>query len=98
MWPCRVRVLCRTGAAQAVIEACFAQTTTIGLRWRTEERVELAREEVTIAGHGAKRVRRPDGTVTTKADLDALVEAAADHAGRARLRRRIEGEADDGQP
>jgi len=93
-----VRVLCRTGAAQAVIEACFAQTTTIGLRWRTEERVELAREEVTIAGHGAKRVRRPDGTVTTKADLDALVDAATDHAGRARLRRRIEGEADDGQP
>jgi len=92
-----VRVLCRTGAVQAVIEACFAQTTTIGLRWRTEERVELAREEVTIAGHGAKRVRRPDGTVTTKADLDALVDAATDHAGRARLRRRIEGEADDGQ-
>ena len=93
-----VRVLCRTGAVRQVVDACFAQTTTIGLRWRTEARVELERTEVTVAGHGAKRVHRPDGTVTTKADLDALARSAPDQAGRARLRRRIEREDDDGLP
>jgi pyridinium-3,5-bisthiocarboxylic acid mononucleotide nickel chelatase len=92
-----VRVLCRVDAIDRAVEGCFLQTTTIGLRWRIEKRVELAREniEVTASGHalGAKKVWRPDGTTTIKVDMDALAE----HAGtrRDRARASTEGAEDD---
>lgn len=92
-----VRVLCRSAAIDSVIEACFLQTTTIGLRWRIEQRVELNREDVTASGGamGAKRVVRPDGQSTTKVDMDALARQAPTQAERARLRRLAEGGDDD---
>ena len=90
-----IRVLCRVDLITPVIDACFAQTTTIGVRWRTEARVELERTERMISGHGAKQVRRPTGILTTKADLEAVAATTGDQAGRARLRRLIEGHDDD---
>jgi pyridinium-3,5-bisthiocarboxylic acid mononucleotide nickel chelatase len=96
-----LRVLCRVEAIDRAIEACFLQTTTIGLRWRVERRVELTREDVEIhasgATLGAKTVARPDGTTTTKVDIDALAGDGSTRRERARTRRRAEGSQDDDQ-
>ena len=94
-----VRVVCRVEAIDRAIEACFLQTTTIGLRWRVERRVELARELVEVdasgATLGAKTALRPDGTATTKVDMDALARHGSTQHERARARRLAEGSQDD---
>jgi hypothetical protein len=83
-----VQVLCAPDAVPAVAAACLAETATIGLRWRIEQREVLARE--TVAGPGrVKRVRRPDGQVTAKAEA-ADIAAAGGYAARAARRREAE--------
>jgi hypothetical protein len=68
------RVLARVGAADAVGDACFAETSTLGLRLREERRRVLSRREVDVdAGGTSLRVKvatRPDGTTTAKAAHD----------------------------
>ncbi|WP_325063081.1 nickel pincer cofactor biosynthesis protein LarC [Halovulum marinum] len=81
------RLLTRPACADAVAEACFAQTSTIGLRLRTERRRLLPR----AAEHGAPRVKqvtRPGGAHTRKAESDDL--AGATLAERRALARRAE--------
>ena len=70
------RVLAREDALDAVRLACLQQTSTLGLRWRIEERVVLAREE-RRGGDGArvKAATRPDGSVTVKMESDDLHDA-----------------------
>ena len=68
----RIQVLCRPQALNSVIDACFAETATIGLRWSVVARAELARDETRVDGVGVKRVRRPGGVTTAKAELDDL--------------------------
>ena len=94
-----LRVLCRVEEIDPVIEACFVQTTTIGLRWQIENRVELTREDVEIETFGlrlgAKTVARPGANMTTKVDMNAVVRQTGTQAERARLRRAGEGHDDD---
>lgn len=92
-----LRVLCRVETIDAVIETCFLETTTIGLRYRVEQRVVLNREDIKVAGGalGAKRTARPDGRSTTKVDMDALARQASGQGARARARRLAEGGMDD---
>lgn len=68
----RIQVLCRPRALNSVIDACFAETATIGLRWSIAARAELARDETHVDGVGVKRVHRPGGVTTAKAELDDL--------------------------
>ena len=67
----QVQVLARPERLDATIDACFAETTTLGLRWRIEARAVLARESVTVAGSerevAVKVARRPGGARTAKA-------------------------------
>jgi uncharacterized protein (DUF111 family) len=94
-----VRVLCRVEVLDPVIEACFLQTTTIGLRWRMEQRVELRRENVEINAaavtFSGKTVKRPDGRTTTKVDMDVLALQGRTQQERARARRLAEENSDD---
>ena len=64
-----LRVLTAPAAAQPLIELVFRETTAIGLRRRSEERVTLERTTVTVATPwgplAAKRVQTPDGPVLT---------------------------------
>jgi pyridinium-3,5-bisthiocarboxylic acid mononucleotide nickel chelatase len=98
----QVQVLARPERLERVIERCLAETTTIGLRWRLEARAVLARELValqTAAGEvTVKRVTRPDGETTAKAEIDDLRRAAGGHAARARRRRQVEADALAGEP
>jgi uncharacterized protein (TIGR00299 family) protein len=95
-----VQVLAAPEALDAVIEACFAETTTIGLRTHLVQGRALPRHISEVEVDGArlrvKSVARPGGA-TAKAESDDALHLAG-HAARARLRRRAEamlGETDD---
>jgi pyridinium-3,5-bisthiocarboxylic acid mononucleotide nickel chelatase len=85
-----VQVLAEPAAMTAVIETCFVQTTTIGLRHDRVARAVLPRRMTEVDSLPVKEVRRPDGQVTCKVEADRLAEQAGDAAGRAALRRRFE--------
>jgi pyridinium-3,5-bisthiocarboxylic acid mononucleotide nickel chelatase len=67
------RLLVRPEALNAVQQLCFIETSTIGLRWRIERRATLGRSVDTAASAiRVKRVDRPDGAATAKAESDDL--------------------------
>ena len=87
-----VRVLVRYSHLDEVADACFRETTTIGLRHHTVHGTGLKRrlEDVTVDGHRVrvKIVERPGGA-TAKAESDDL-SAHEVHSRRASLRTRAE--------
>ena len=87
-----VQVLAAPDALEAVVAACFTETTTIGLRTHLVQGQALRRRVTRTMVDGApvdvKLVQRPDGT-TAKAEADHLRELAG-QAGRQRLRRQAE--------
>jgi pyridinium-3,5-bisthiocarboxylic acid mononucleotide nickel chelatase len=97
----QVQVLARPERLDAVIERCFVETTTIGLRWRIEARAVLAREVVPVAtpdGEVAvKTVTRPGDLRTAKAEVDQVTgdgHAARSSQGRLAEARALENEED----
>jgi len=70
------RLLIRPQALAAVSRACFLETSTIGLRWRREQRICLARdtESCDIEGETLRRKRSalPDGRFALKVESDDL--------------------------
>ena len=92
-----IQVLAAPEALEAAVAACFAQTSTLGLRTATVTGRTLGRSvaEVVLDGQTVrvKRAARPGG-FTGKAESDDL-HAAEGHAARARLRRAAERLADD---
>jgi hypothetical protein len=72
----QVQVLCQLEMLDDVIDACFTETTTIGLRWNITARTKLRREMVTIDTPGqstaVKLVRRPSGRPSAKTDVESL--------------------------
>jgi uncharacterized protein (TIGR00299 family) protein len=87
-----IQALARPERLDAVIERCFVETTTIGLRWRIEARAALVREVITAAtpdGEVAvKLVTRPGGLRTAKAEIDQVIGDG--HAARSNRRRAAE--------
>ncbi len=84
----RVEILVRPAQAERIIAACFAETSTIGLRYGTETRRLLPREQVRLELDGevrrAKLVTRPDGSRTGKLEADELASLDAGLAARRR--------------
>jgi uncharacterized protein (TIGR00299 family) protein len=82
-------------ALESAIQAVFHETSTIGLRWRLEQRSILPREMHSVDVEGStvrvKRVRLPDGQTTAKAESDDLADQDGLRARRA-LKRRAEKE------
>jgi uncharacterized protein (TIGR00299 family) protein len=93
-----VQVLARPDALAAVTEACFRETTTIGLRTHLVNGLVLPRRQAAVAvGERSVRVKlveRPDG-VSGKAECDdsASIEG---HSARGGLRRQAERTAEAG--
>jgi pyridinium-3,5-bisthiocarboxylic acid mononucleotide nickel chelatase len=83
------RLLIRPTALESVGRLCFLETSTIGLRWRREQRRCLARQTETIECRGGqllrKRSMRPDGTPSFKLESDAVAQVAG-LAARRRLK------------
>ena len=67
----QITVLCRPDLVPALRDLLFRETTTIGLRWRLENKVALAREFVEVeTSWGKVRIkvaRLPDGTIANAA-------------------------------
>jgi uncharacterized protein (TIGR00299 family) protein len=67
------RLLVRPEALEAVQRLCFVDTSTIGLRWRVEQRSTLERSaDLASSDIRVKRVTRPGGAATAKAESDDL--------------------------
>jgi uncharacterized protein (TIGR00299 family) protein len=93
----QVQVLAQPQQLAAIVAACFAETTTLGVRHQVLARSVLARRESTIAdtAAGAVRVklaRRPDGSLSAKAESDD-VRSGGERSGRENLRRESEAAA-----
>ena len=67
-----IRLLVSCAHYQDIIDYCFNQTTTIGLRYRFETRRHLFRKNYEIKGLACKSVTRPNGDVTHKIEHDEL--------------------------
>lgn len=90
-----VQVLAQADAAAAVMDACFSETSTLGLRCQRVERRVLSRQHATVEKDGrrlrVKLARRPDA-VTAKVESDDLRAVRGGRAGRDRARREAEAE------
>jgi uncharacterized protein (TIGR00299 family) protein len=89
-WVQAVRVMADPAVRETVIQTIFDETTTLGLRLRTEERAVVPRRGVKVEDEtGTVRVKiaeRPKGA-TAKAEADDVAEAGS-AAERDELRRR----------
>jgi hypothetical protein len=83
------RLLCAAQAGERISEACFLQTSTIGLRLRSERRKVLSREHLRAEGRRLKSVSRPGGLVTNKVESDDL-EGLGSLDERRRIARALE--------
>ncbi len=85
-----IQLLVQPADRDKAIEACFTQTTTIGLRVQSMERQILLRKASAVTvGHYTQRVKtvsRPAGIPTAKAEMDDLASHANSHAEREALR------------
>jgi uncharacterized protein (DUF111 family) len=88
-----VEILASPGRLNAVADACFRETTTIGLRHQEVCRFLLTRDQLDVSVGGrtldVKAVRRPQG-VSAKAESDDLASVAG-WRERERLRRKAAG-------
>lgn len=75
-----------------MIDRCFLETSTIGLRIREEIRMTLSRQSSTRESDGRpvglKTVRRPEGEISAKVENDDLVGDSLE--ARRRLKRLTE--------
>ena len=89
----QVQILAAPQAAEAVFEACFSETTTLGLRWQMVERRVLARRQATVhlpeRSVRVKLAQRPD-VLTAKAESDDLLSVSGGRSARERTRRSAE--------
>ncbi len=81
-----VRVLCRPEAVRAVATACFAETTTIGLRWHVAQRLELPRNAGERDGVRIKVIDRPGVGLTVKAEMDDIAGVKGGQEARRKAR------------
>jgi hypothetical protein len=92
----QIRILALPGQLDAVVDDCFRETTTLGLRWQRMERCVLQRSErlVAVDGRrvGVKVAQRPDGE-TFKVESDVLRDAGITRREREALRRKAEAAA-----
>jgi uncharacterized protein (DUF111 family) len=93
----QVQVLAQPQRLAEIVAACFAETTTLGVRHQVLARSVLARKETTIADADGramrvKLARRPDGALSAKAESDD-VRAGGERSGRENLRRDSEAAA-----
>nr|WP_283094814.1 LarC family nickel insertion protein [Loktanella sp. SALINAS62] len=89
----RIEVLCDPATVETVARYCFLETTTIGLRYGMESRIILPRETGLAVADDAnvctKRSTRPDGSTSTKSEMDDVARAGNERERQA-LRRRTE--------
>lgn len=88
-----VQVLADPDDMENVLNACFAETATLGVRYQIQERRKLRRRSAAVNTNGrtvrVKLAERPGG-VTAKAEADDLSKVIGDRGERERIRRLAE--------
>jgi uncharacterized protein (TIGR00299 family) protein len=67
-----VRLLIATDNHDEVVDQCFLQTTTLGVRSEPVSRTILRRQSTTVDGYEVKSASRPQQSITAKIESDAL--------------------------
>lgn len=81
-----VTVLALPSGKDTVLQACFHETTTVGVRFSLEKRAMLLREAVeTTTGRRVKTVQRNSG-LTAKVEMDDIASLEGGHAERQSVR------------
>lgn len=89
----RIQMLAETSDLESVFDACFSETTTIGVRYQLMQRRKLARGNATVEAAGRQvrvKVAERPGRKTAKIEADDLLNAVGGRAGRERLKREAE--------
>ena len=89
-----VRLLVEPHAAETVINDCFNQTTTLGVRYSDVQRKVLQRSHKMVDGKAVKIATRPDSAHTVKIESGELVTVETLYARRT-LAQKIERSATD---
>lgn len=88
-----IRILAKPEVEDALLAACFNETTTLGVRRQRVDRAILERREVMVregdAGYRVKIASRPGGD-TAKAEMDDISGSSGGHHQRDRLRIAVE--------
>jgi len=88
-----IQLLADAADMEAVFDACFSETTTIGLRFQVMQRRKLARASTTVEAAGrqmrVKITERP-GRKTAKVEADDLLNVIGGRAEREHLQREAE--------
>jgi len=75
-----LQILCKSELQSHIVDACFLQTTTIGLRTSTTSRTILKRHHREITSHNkkysVKESERPSGVSSAKIEADALISSS----------------------
>jgi hypothetical protein len=98
-----IQVLGEVSQIGAILDRCLTETTTLGVRWHTVNRITLVRDENSHTSYGeqvrVKRAVRPGGTRTRKVEMADIAGTPGGHAGREQRRREVHGRdlEDDGE-
>ena len=88
-----IQVLGEVSQIEAILDRCLTETTTLGVRWHTVNRIALVRDENSHTSHGeqvrVKRAVRPGGTRTRKVEMADIAGTPGGHAGREQRRREV---------
>jgi uncharacterized protein (TIGR00299 family) protein len=88
-----IQLLAEVADMEAVFDACFTETTTLGLRFQIMQRRKIARRSTTVEAAGrqmrVKIAERP-GRKTAKVEADDLLNVIGGRAERERLQREAE--------
>ena len=88
-----IQLLADVADIESVFDACFSETTTIGLRFQLMQRRKLARASTTVEAAGRQlrvKVTERPGRKTAKVEADDLLNVIGGRAERERLQREAE--------
>ena len=88
-----IQLLAEVADMEGVFDACFSETSTIGLRYQIMQRRKLARASTTIEAAGRQmrvKVAERPGRKTAKVEADDLLNVIGGRAERERLQREAE--------
>ena len=88
-----IQLLAEVADMEGVFDACFSETTTIGLRFQIMQRRKLTRASTTVDAAGRQmrvKVAERPGRRTAKVEADDLLNVIGGRAERERLQREAE--------
>ncbi len=89
----RIQMLAEISGLESVFDACFSETTTIGVRYQLMQRRKLARANTTVEAAGRQvrvKVSERPGRKTAKVEADDLLNVIGGRAEREHLKREAE--------